>query len=176
MGPMPELPFFEDDGQRSLAQLLSLRGAYRDDSLVMAIRDRLHRQARGTNYTKVEFAILVVEELEDQVNSGGFSSFFDYSPECVAPAIEALKAISCPTAASIVERAVQATGKKATDIDGLHNSEISADFDTLDAEFQQYPDPIVERLLDYITAHATEITVDIPATKKSWFQRLFPRR
>ncbi|MBS1701880.1 MAG: DUF4375 domain-containing protein [Armatimonadetes bacterium] len=173
---MPELPFYEDDGQRSLAQLLSLRGAFREDSLVMAIRDRLQRQARGANYTKVEFAILAIEELEDQVNSGGFSSFFDYSPECVAPAIEALKAIGCPHAASIVERAVQATGKEATDVDGLHHSEVNTDFDALDAEFQQYPDPIVERLLDYIAANATDVKVDIPATKKSWLQRLFPSR
>ncbi len=167
-----QLPFYEDDGSKSLTEMLALKGQWRDDSIIMSIRDRLAKKNAET-LTKTESMILVIEGLEDLVNMDGFEGFFEIMPSAVEPAIDYLKEIGCPNAAAIVEDAVKATGVEQSDPTGLHNASATTEFTDFDQAFQAYPEPIVERLLDYVIAHHDDIHLDPAQKPKGFLQRLF---
>jgi hypothetical protein len=108
-----------------------------------------------TDFGHVDFAAQSHEQqvfsaiwsLESQVNSGGFSAFFEYEdPELVAFAPAALRAIGAAACADIVSRAVALA---------LHSDspEVSGQFDSLDSEFYEYPDDLTELLYNYVSAN-----------------------
>ncbi len=158
---MVDLPFFEDDGTMSLKDLFALRGNVRTDSIVMAIEGRLLGRRDGSAESEAEHITIVVEDLEREVNNGGFAQFFTNSPEYVRFAVPYLDKIGCPNTADIARRAIeQLAVEDISDIDAIAAKAEEFDGEDLDQEFFAYPDPIDERLLDYIQLHPEDFAID----------------
>ena len=82
--------------------------------------------------------------LESQVNSGGFSAFFEYEdPALVAFTPEALSTIGAVNCAEIVKSATQLAA-------GADIEEIDEELGELDDEFYAYPDDLTELLFAYV--------------------------
>jgi hypothetical protein len=102
----------------------------------------------------------LVEELEAEINNGGFDQyFFNTSGGNASAAIEALRAIGANTTASILERAVQMfPGGSAPPERGARQdllAQVSPDgdaFEALDEQFLRYPDDLVALLAKYLAA------------------------
>jgi len=165
-----DLPFYKDEGSETLAKILALRGQYRTDSLVMAVDDRL-QQRPGDLYNQIEYTIMATEELERQVNNGGFCAFFENYPELVSDIVVRLNEIGCDQTSEIVAKAIAALGPvDLQDAAAISAAAGNVDFEEIDQEFYSYPVLIDEMLFLYIERNQTFIRVDPP--KKTWFQRL----
>src|SRR5436305_423697 len=139
--------------------------AYRADSVIMAIEEALLRKD-AAEQSPSERVVLVVEALEREVNNGGYNQFFLNEPSYAREVVPALTAIGCTESARIAGDALAVLGPQPN----WNEEQISAaaadmcDDDMsklgeLDDEFFAYPDPIEDRLLAYIRAHAAEITL-----------------
>jgi hypothetical protein len=173
---MADLPFFEDDGKKSLSGLLDLRGKYRADSIVIAIDDRLQRSSIEPN-THAETIILAIEELERRVNGDGFESFFENEPQYAKDIVSFLQQAHCPNTAKIVERAVNKLElEDLSNLEEIQSKSLDVDFDEEDNEFMAYPDDIVERLLDYISENQNSIRLPGTTERVSLFKRIFSKK
>jgi hypothetical protein len=109
---MPNLPWFEDYSGQTVEQLLLLEGQFRTDSLLVAFEQALGRKEvreGPENLTDEERVILSIEELEREVNNGGYGQFFLNSSIGYAPTIvDSLRRIGCPATAAITLKALEA--------------------------------------------------------------------
>ncbi len=100
--------------------------------------------------------------VEDQVNNGGFSQYFqNLSSETAGFVVEALEAISAPRTAEICKRAIgcafpnglpsspEAISSAASDF----SDETQEKLDALDQEFFQYPHDLSGLLFAYVSKH-----------------------
>ena len=157
-----QLPWKEYGGETA-EQLVELRGTYRTDSLVCAFETALV-SANKDLYSKTEQIILCVEDLEREVNNGGFSQFFANStPELVLLVVDSLESIKCPNAAKISSEAIALLNLPANfteeDLDDGLTDEVEEQLGNLDQRFFKYEDDIATRLLEYITAHVGDVKI-----------------
>src|SRR5690242_18047206 len=110
---MPDRPWFEYDGQSS-DELFALADSHRIDSLVCAFENAIGRKARyrgAASLSQAERDCLAIEELEREVNNGGYSQFFVNSSNAhAADVVAALRRAGCPVTADITARAIAALG------------------------------------------------------------------
>ncbi len=102
-----DLPFLESRGGRTLDELLRLEGAYRIDSLVLAIEEGLLEKDEVEGE---ELVVVAVEAFEREVNNGGFGLLFENAGTLVPHIAPALRAIGCPHTAALVDQAVVVLG------------------------------------------------------------------
>jgi hypothetical protein len=115
--------------------------------------------------------VLAVEEMEREVNNGGFSQFFTNSSARFASVIApSLKLIDCPKSAEICTSAVATLSLPATfdeevvraaaeNLDDEHLERLNA----LDAEYfsndEGADEGIARKLFEYVEAHQGEIRI-----------------
>ena len=147
----------------TLRELLSRAGRRGADSIVAAVYYALLKKDPGS-LSAPERVVLGVEALEEEVNSDGYLSFFSYEPSYVREIVAALKQIHCPHTARITEDAEAVLGIRpdwtadqiSTAADDA-SDDAWAKLDRLDDRFYAYPDPLDDRLLSFIRAHAADI-------------------
>jgi hypothetical protein len=161
---MDQLPFRDGYHGETIQQLIALKGQYRLDSLVIAL-DEAVQNSPHKPLTDAELAVVAVEALEMQVNNGGYTQFFtNTSVDFAAVIVSSLKLIGCLQTADITQRAVNMLGDvDLTDPDAIA-AVVEATFDdeqwdALSQEFFTYPDPIAERLWEYVEAHPDQIRI-----------------
>lgn len=95
---------------QSVDELISLADDYRIDSLVSAFEQAVWQKEASVgmaSLTSEERVILAIEELEREVNNGGYVQFFSNpSQEFVPIIVECLKRIECPLTAAITQKAI----------------------------------------------------------------------
>lgn len=104
--------------------------------------------------------------VETEVNSGGFSSYFQNSFYCeTAPfVVEALEAVGAPRTADICRRAIAAAFPAGLPSSPEDISSVAAEFsqetleklELLDNEFFQYPHNLTDLLFAYVSNHPDE--------------------
>lgn len=118
-----------------------------------------------TKLTKPQQDLLFIENLEREVNNGGFNQFYwnssgDYAMETVA----ALKAVGAHKAAEILIKANSAWPNQSVPKDREERQELLENIEEqsnpvwaqCDSEFYQNPDNITELLLDYVKRNKAE--------------------
>lgn len=164
-----KLPFLVDYSGQTIDELVALEGVYRIDSLPLAVEQALYKKLGYTPglalLTEAELTVLAVESLEREVNNGGYHQFFVNTPEYAPHIVDALRRINCNAAADITRRAIDTLDLPALNVDEIENIIYDDDdardaaLDALDQEFYEYPDPISERLFEYIKANKDEIRI-----------------
>lgn len=95
-------------------ELLALEGIHRTDMIVMAFQAALEQKADSLGLaalTDEERVVLAVERLQQQVNMGGYNSYFFNSSGRYAPiVVEALTRIGAKRVAAITRSAIKALG------------------------------------------------------------------
>jgi len=160
---MPELPFLEKYRGESAQQLLDLRGTYRTDSLLMAMKEGINQKPEAT-WSFEERVVVAVEEMEGYVNGDGFNGFFTNSPEHVPVIVHALQTIGCPKFAEIVAGAIQALGPiDIQDAGAIEEAtlddDISEALNEWDEKFYTYPEDISEALITFVEKHASSFSL-----------------
>ncbi|MFU8830315.1 MAG: DUF4375 domain-containing protein, partial [Phycisphaerales bacterium] len=162
------LPFLNDYSGLTIDKLIAMEGVYRIDSLPLAVEQVLYEKLGYTPdlalLTEAELTVLAVEALEREVNNGGYHQFFMNSSSQYAPHIvEALRRIQCLAAADLTQQAIDALNLPVLseeEIESIiHDVDNERDhaLDALDTKFYEYPDPISERLFEYIKANKEQI-------------------
>lgn len=109
---MDKLTWFDHYSGQSIDELIALEGKYRTDSLVSAVEEAVQEKAKRIGeeqLTDDERIVLAIEELERDVNNGGYDSFFQGPSRQYAPVVvDALKKIGCPAVAALTEKALNA--------------------------------------------------------------------
>jgi hypothetical protein len=109
---MSNLKWLDGYSGQTVAELLSLEGECRIDSLVLAFEQAVDQkgQREGTEALSAEERmVLAIEALEREVNNGGYHQFFvNSSREFVGIIVRALVRINCPKTAEITQRAIDA--------------------------------------------------------------------
>jgi hypothetical protein len=111
--------------------------------------------------TAAERVVYCVDELEREVNNGGFDQFFFNSSGDVAEdTVAALEAISAQKAASIVRRAMARLPGGTAPRDRNQRQQVmaqaSANWEDLDEEYYSYPDDLTALLRAYVEQHRGE--------------------
>jgi hypothetical protein len=166
----PQMPnqsqeFLSGYGGQTTEELIAMASDYRIDSIVLAFEEALDQQRSERSLTKEESWILAIEALEREVNNGGYLQFFENSSREHAPSIvRALKAISCPKVADLMERAVAALQIEGEITEAAieaaieaREEEVSESLNALDSEYYQQTENIAERLFEFIKANQTRI-------------------
>ena len=162
--------FLDDYSGESLEELLAMERTHRIDSLVLAMETALGQKQhkRGdASLSPEERVILAIEELEREVNNGGYHQFFlDSSREFAGEIEAALTRIGCPKHADIARRAVAALGLEGTkspdDVEAAVVAGGDPLFDVLDALDKEYfscKEPIADRLFAFVKANRSKITL-----------------
>jgi ATP/maltotriose-dependent transcriptional regulator MalT len=145
-----------------------LEGEYRIDSLVLAFEQAIRQKGMRDEcqaLTEEERTVLAVEELEREVNDGGFDQFFTNSSKLFAPTIvDALQRIGCKKIATIAQQAIKALGisdltAEAIDTAMAIDDELRlAKLGRCDDSYYKCAEPIAERLFAFIKANKVGIT------------------
>lgn len=106
------------DGQ-SVEQLLGMEDEYRIDSLVLAFEEALQAQADTRKLTNEEWIVLAVEALEREVNNGGYSQFFENTPEYLPIILDSLDRIGHPEAKAVTADAIGYLGPDGPTPEGI---------------------------------------------------------
>jgi len=110
---MADLKWLEGHSGETVAQLLSLEGEYRTDSLVLAFEQAIGQKAANEgdeSVTGEERLLLAIEALEREVNNGGYSQSFLNSPEFAGVIVNSLVRIDCHKTAQITQKALYTLG------------------------------------------------------------------
>lgn len=161
---MDQLPFMEGYSGQTIQEMIALTGRYRIDSLVLAVEEAIGSKLED-QLSSVERTVISVEALEREVNNGGFSQFFlNQSNVFSAAIVDDLNSINCRQTAAIVQSAVELLGVRSlADIDAIRaaaQDESKAEaWEELDEQFFTYPDPIADRLWEFIKKHHSQIQI-----------------
>lgn len=165
-----DLEFLEGYSGQTVDELISLEKTHRIDSLVLAFEEILGRKAFNSGMAQLsetEQTILAVEELEREVNNGGYHQFFINSSKEYAPIIvDTLNKILCPKTAEITQNAIDSLGitgaLTVSAIDEAMNKdsndeliEILSKFDDL---YFASGEPIADQLFNYIKLNKNQIS------------------
>ncbi len=161
---MSEEQWLEGAGDRTIDELIELEGAYRIDSIVVAIEAALLDKA---DPTATERVVLTIEAMEREVNNGGFNQFFyNSSNEYAGELVAALQEIGLPEIAAIAERAVRAIGGSSdwTPDDYEEAAEdpddkTSAELEACDSAYYEADPGIANTLFEYIKRNRADINL-----------------
>lgn len=161
------LPFLSEYSGQTIDKLVALEGVYRIDSLPLAVEQAISIKMGDTwelsSLTVAELTVLAVESLQREVNNGGYHQFFLNTGEYGPHIVDALRRIRCDAAADLTQQAIDALNLPALNADDIeaiiHDDDDARDkvLDALDTKFYEYPDPISERLFEYIKANKSDI-------------------
>ena len=104
--------WLEYSGQTT-AELIAMEKSFRIDSLVAAFQQAIDQKAarvREQNLTEEERIALAVQDLEREVNNGGYDQYFINSSEYRGIIVRALERIGCRRAATITKQAIDSLG------------------------------------------------------------------
>jgi hypothetical protein len=163
----PGMAWLSGYSGQTTAELLSLEGQYRIDSLVLAFEEGIQRKGArdgSANLTDEERMVLAVEALEREVNNGGYDQFFintsrEYAPIIVA----ALERIGCKKTARITEKALkalhapEATGEAIEAVIYKEDARRDATLSKCNAEYYESAEPIADRLFAFLKANPKSI-------------------
>jgi hypothetical protein len=161
---MERLTFLEGYGGQTIQELISLKAKYRLDSLVLAVDEAIGSKPKD-QINAVERTVLAIEALEREVSNGGFAQFFlNHSNVYASVVVGDLKLINCPQTAAIVQSAVEVLGVVSLfDVDAVRRAaqdESKAEaWENLDEQFFAYPEPIAERLWEFIDKFHSHIQI-----------------
>jgi len=111
-------------GGQTLDELIALEGAFRTDSLVLALEQAIDQKAArdgDTSLSDEERIILAIEAMEREVNNGGWDQFFVNTGQFAPIIADALKRIRCPKTAEIAQRAVKVVERMPITVDEIEN-------------------------------------------------------
>jgi hypothetical protein len=159
--------WLEAYGGQTTEELLSLRDVYRIDSLVLAFEEAIQRKAASGPISREERYVLAIEALEREVNNGGYDQFFvNMRSEFLDVVEEALRAIGCPTTASITQDAINALDVAIDATDEEVEDKIYSDdpgmaeaLAACDDRYYESGEPIADRLFEWIDAHRAAVRV-----------------
>lgn len=157
--------YLESYGGQSTEELLALESTFRIDSLVDAFYRAIQRKPDAAISTEERY-VMAVEALEGEVNSGGYSQFFENSSREFASVVElALRAIRCPKTADITRDAVAALGVDASDPEAVAEA-ASGEYESIrealaacDDRYYGNDEHIAERLFRWIAANSARVRV-----------------
>lgn len=139
---------------------------YRTDSIVLAFEKAVRQKQKRMPISREESFIVAVEELEREVNNGGYHQFFLNDPDQAAVIVPALTAIGCPKTAAITQRAIDALGIKGDLTVEAVEAAVGGDFDRLsaaldpcDTDYYRYEEPIADRLFGWIKRNRERIQI-----------------
>lgn len=163
-----ELPFLESYEGQSTDELITLRGKFRIDSIVLAFEEALSGKEALSDEERV---VLAVEAMEREVNNGGFAQLFvNSSREQVSYLVRSLTAIGCPATAVLVQGAIEALalGGNVTP-ESLEEAVINASEEVLEflseldsRYYEGQEEPISEHLFSYIVQNRERISLVAP--------------
>ena len=136
---------------------------------IITIDERLNQASeygrRIDNLTEPQKTFLFVENLEREVNNGGFDQFFwNSSGNFAHETVEALENINAKSAAKILKKAnavwpdknVPKNRMERQETQLLYEKKINPELEKLDAQFYKYPDNISELLISYVKRHSDD--------------------
>lgn len=136
--------WFDGYSGQTVDQLLSSKGSYRTDSLVLAFEQALSQKSvRDIPLTEAEQTVLAIEALEREVNNGGYDQFFRNTSQFAASIVNALRRIGCEKTAKITQQAVESWRQE--------------DLTVCDKAYFEAAEPIAEKLFDFIEANKAMI-------------------
>ena len=159
-------PFLESYDGQSTDELITLKGQFRVDSIVLAFESALDGKDR---LSVPERVVLSIEAIEREVNNGGFNQFFVNSSREFTPYIvESFNLIGCPQTAQLCHEAIDLLGiEDLFDSDALEDAACDADddlmkrFDGLDeAYYAGAEEPIANKLFKFIRQNSNEISLN----------------
>ena len=145
-------------GENTVSEALMLPEA---QSAIIAIDNHLGRRfySNPDDMTDHEKLFMYIEELEREVNNGGFwQYFYNSSGEYAMQTVGALKTIGAEHTAGLLSKAIEVfpDSNVPTDrderigaIESLGNG-VKEEWNDLDDQFQEYQDDIAELLLDFV--------------------------
>ena len=118
-----------------------------------------------TKLNESQKLVLIIENLEREINNGGFNQFFhnssgDFTHETVA----ALKTIKAFTTADIVSKAIAAWPKQTVPKDrterqamlGQIENKANETWNQCDEEFYKYQDDIAKLVMDFVRVNKSD--------------------
>lgn len=160
-----KLPWLDGYNGQTIDELLSLESTYRIDSLICAFEQALLQKNAQLEESEEERLILAVEDLEREVNNGGYAQFFENTGEYAATIVDSLKRIGCTNTAALTQRAIEALGSPNLTADGIKRA-IAAKDPRRDATLNEYdnayfksPEPIAAQLFAFIKANKHHINL-----------------
>lgn len=163
-----EKAFLEEYGGQSAGELIAMQSRYRIDSLLGAMHMALEgRLSRGdpAGLSEAEFTLLAIEDLQREVNNGGYHQFFlNASARSAHGIVAALERIACAEHAAIAGDALRAAGiTPDMDADAISAQAAGLEEDAMDLlgkcdrRFYGCRESLDGRLFDYVVANRTEI-------------------
>lgn len=130
---MSNLKWLKEYSGQTVDELLALERDYRVDSLVtafhQAIDQKIARDGEGS-LSGEETLIIAIEDVETEVNNGGYALFFTNSSKQHAPEIvAALNRIRCPHTATITQKAIDALKLPALTVEAIDAAMATEDKD-----------------------------------------------
>lgn len=163
---MTDLKWLEGYSGQTTDELIGLASEYRIDSIVVAFDQALQEKSMTADLNEAEFTVMVVEEVERQVNNGGYHQLFLNAPEYAPYIVEALERISCPIKGKISDTAISCLGLRppftaaqvqiALDQDTNRNLVDILD-DRCDQPYYRSGESIENRLFGFIRANSRAI-------------------
>lgn len=160
---MAEPKWLDGYSGQTVDELIALEGTHRIDSLVLAFEQAIGQKAAregDDSLATEEVTVLAIEALEREVNNGGYDQFFVNSSVGYAPIIvDALRRIGCPKTAAITEQAIGALHLPELTVAAIQDclddedDERNESLEECDGRFFDDPEPIADRLFEYIKAN-----------------------
>jgi hypothetical protein len=164
---MGDLPWLDGYAGQTTADLLSLEGRYRTDSIVSAFDQGIAKKAARIGIerlTSAERIVLAVEAVEREVNSDGYLGLFSWTPEHVPHVVSSLRAIGRADVADLTRRAIDALGISGPITEDAVKSAVDDEDDDRDERLEAYDTEyyasagdLAEPLLAFIKANRDEI-------------------
>ena len=178
---MSQLRWLNGYSGQTTDELISLEGAFRTDSIVVAFAQAIDQKAARLGDAQLstpERVVLAVEAVEDRVNSGGFDSLLRYESALVPHVVSSLIAIGGDAVADLARSAIE-----AVDIDGPitpnaiesamdeENDARDDRLDALDRRYYEMAGDLADPLLEFIKANRDQITLIRATGARSLFNR-----
>jgi hypothetical protein len=132
-------------------------------ALDLSIRQKSERTGEE-NLSDEERIVLAIQELEGEVNNGGYNQFFFNSSRKYAPIIvDALLRIGCVETAEITKKAVEALGVEELTPDAVRmaaaseNEVLAQKLDECDQLFYKGREDFCTNLIDFVKANKNAI-------------------
>lgn len=159
--------WFDGYSGETTEALLALADGHRIDSLVVAFDQAIQQKAMSGPISTEERFVLAIEDLEREVNNGGYNQLFlNSSNEYIDVYADALDAIGCPKTASITRQAIASlglgAGATAAQVQAAAASdrpEMLAALEQCDTRFYSNDEPIADRLFAWIKANRARVRV-----------------
>ena len=110
---MSEQKWFDEYSGQTTDELIALEREYRSDSIVLAFEQALNQKAARIGedgVTEEERVVLAIEELEREVNNGGYDQFFLNSSKYAPVIVDELNRIGWSETAKLTREAIGILG------------------------------------------------------------------